>query len=145
MRLVIAGKGPLDGALREEVRGLGISDRVVLTGPLASSEIASWMRRAEMLCMTSRNEGLPNVILEAQACGLPVLATDVGGIRELVDESWKGSLVPLDDGEAWVEAATRMLDNPADRHRIAAVGQKRTWKAAADEVARVLELATKDL
>lgn len=141
LRLVIAGKGPLEGAVRQEALSLGVGDRVLLTGPLASPEIAAWMRRAEMLCMTSRNEGLPNVILEAQACGLPVLATDVGGIRELVDESWKGALVPLDDGEAWVGAAPRMLDKPADRQGIAEVGQTRTWKAAADAVARILEAA----
>jgi glycosyltransferase involved in cell wall biosynthesis len=141
LRLVIAGKGPLDAAVREEARLLGVSDRVVLTGPLASPEIAAWMRRAELLCMTSRNEGLPNVILEAQASGLPVLATDVGGIRELVDEPWKGTLAPLDGGEAWVQAAMRMLEEPAERHRIAALGQTRTWKAAADEVTKVLERA----
>ena len=101
--------------------------------------VARWMRAADLLCMTSRNVGLPNVILEAQACGLPVLSTAVGGLHEVVDEPWKGTLTPMNDMPAWETAARHLIENPLDRERIAALGSIRTWDATAAAYQRVIE------
>ena len=138
LRLVMIGKGPLETAVDEHILAAGLQDRIQRTGPLLADSVARWMRAADLLCMTSRNEGLPNVILEAQACGLPVLSTAVGGLHEVVDEPWKGSLTPLNDLSAWEAAACRLIEQPLDRQRIAALGSTRTWTATAEAYHRVI-------
>jgi len=139
LRLVMVGKGPLENAVDQRLAALGLGDRVQRTGPLLAGDVARWMRAADLLCMTSRNEGLPNVILEAQACGLPVLATAVGGLHEVVDEPWKGRLIPLDDPTGWQDAACRLIEEPLDRPRIAQLGLTRTWAATAEAYRQVIE------
>ena len=139
LRLVVVGKGPLEPSMQSEIARLGLVSQVTLTGPQDAAAVGRWMRRAEMLCMTSRNEGLPNVVLEAQACGLPVVATDVGGIHECVNADWNGALVPLDDGPAWIAAVERFLNVPADHQRIATVGSARHWAATAQRYREVIE------
>lgn len=125
--LALAGRGPLRESLGTTAGELGISSRVRFLGPQDAAQIGTWMRAADLFCMTSRNEGLPNVILESQACGLPVVATDVGGIHEVVDEAWKGRLVPLDDLDAWVTAALGCLSQPTERGRLSQLGMARAW------------------
>lgn len=139
LRLVMIGKGPLEAAVDEQIRASGLHDRIQRTGPLLADGVARWMRAADLLCMTSRNEGLPNVILEAQACGLPVLSTAVGGLHEIVDEPWKGTLTPLNDAPAWESAARQLIEQPLDRARIATLGTTRTWQATAEAYRHVIE------
>jgi glycosyltransferase involved in cell wall biosynthesis len=133
------GKGPLEPTVDEQIRAAGLQHQIQRTGPLLADGVARWMRAADLLCMTSRNEGLPNVILEAQACGLPVLSTAVGGLHEVVDEPWKGTLTPLNDLPAWETAARHLIENPLDRERIAALGSTRTWDATAAAYQRVID------
>lgn len=91
--LVMIGAGPLEGALKRQAQDLGMATRVRFLGSQPSDAIARWMNAANLLCLTSHNEGLPNVVIEAMASGLPVVATDVGGIHELVDRPERGRLV----------------------------------------------------
>lgn len=139
LRLVMIGKGPLEPAVDAQILAAGLQHQIQRTGPLLADGVARWMRAADLLCMTSRNEGLPNVILEAQACGLPVLSTAVGGLHEVVDEPWKGTLTPLNDLPAWESAARHLIENPLDRERIAALGCTRTWAATAAAYQQVIE------
>jgi glycosyltransferase involved in cell wall biosynthesis len=88
------------------------------------------MNAADVLCLTSHNEGLPNVVLEAQASGLPVVATDVGGIAEVIDADWKGTLCKSRDPNH-LALALRNAASKADRHRIAAHGAQRKWENVA--------------
>jgi glycosyltransferase involved in cell wall biosynthesis len=103
-RLVIIGDGPLRGALERQARGLG--DRVRFLGALPSDEIANWMRRASVLAAPSVTapdgdaEGLPNVVVEAAASGLPVVGTMHSGIPEAIEDAVTGFLVPEGDAEA---------------------------------------------
>ncbi len=103
-RLVIIGDGPLRGALEREARELG--DRVRFLGALPSEEIANWMRRASVLAAPSVTapdgdaEGLPNVVVEAAASGLPVVGTMHSGIPEAIEDAVTGFLVPEGDAEA---------------------------------------------
>jgi glycosyltransferase involved in cell wall biosynthesis len=69
------------------------------------------------------------------------VATDVGGIHEVVDEAWKGRLTPLDDMPAWIEAVLAMLHNLPSRASLAEIGMARTWQATALTYERVLEAA----
>jgi len=126
-RLALAGRGPMRAALEKCAAELGIAGRVRFLGPQDAAQIGQWMRAADLFCMTSRNEGLPNVILESQACGLPVVSTRVGGIHEVVDEVWKGALTPPGDLDAWVDAALQRLRQPAGRARLSELGMARAW------------------
>ena len=138
-RLVIAGKGPLRSDLEAQAATLGIANRVEFLGPQLAPQIAEQMRRADVLCMSSLNEGLPNVVIEAMASGLPVIATDVGGIHELIDAPWKGQLVPSGDEAALASALNRSLTEPADHDRIATYGQTLSWQRTAEAYEALLK------
>jgi colanic acid/amylovoran biosynthesis glycosyltransferase len=110
-RLVISGDGPLRGALERQARELG--DRVRFLGTLPSDEVANWMRRASVLAAPSVTaadgdaEGLPNVVVEAAASGLPVVGTLHSGIPEAIEDGATGFLVPEGDAGA---LAARLAD-----------------------------------
>jgi colanic acid/amylovoran biosynthesis glycosyltransferase len=109
--LAIIGDGPLRGALERQARELG--DRVRFLGALRSEEVANWMRRASVLAAPSMTaadgdaEGLPNVVVEAAASGLPVVGTHHSGIPEVIQEGISGFLVPENDAGA---LAARLSD-----------------------------------
>lgn len=141
LRLVLVGKGPLRSAIENEATRLGIYDRIHLTGPQDSAQVARWMQASDLFVMTSRNEGLPNVILEAQAVGLPIVATNVGDISELLPSHEFGTTCPAQDAGAWIQTTAQFLRNPAERTNIAKTGQERTWGAATKRYADLLKAA----
>ena len=124
--LLMAGKGPLQDEVRALAGSLGLHDHIRLTGPLNSEQIARHMAASDLLCLSSRNEGLPNVILEALACGLPVLSTNVGGISEMVTCA-RGTLVPEGDETAFAKA----FSESRQRGRLADDGSDFSWDGAA--------------
>lgn len=140
-RLALAGRGPLRSALERQAAELGLAERVRFLGPLDAKAVAEWMRAADLLVMTSRNEGLPNVVLEAQACGLPVVSTRVGGIHEVVDEAWKGELTEPGDLSAWSKAVLERLKRPAERPRLVELGMARSWPHVAATYEEALKRA----
>jgi glycosyltransferase involved in cell wall biosynthesis len=109
--LAIIGDGPLRGALERQARELG--DRVRFLGALPPDEVAQWMRRASVLAAPSLiaadgdAEGLPNVVVEAAASGLPVVGTTHSGIPEAIEDGKSGFLVPERDAES---LAMRLAD-----------------------------------
>jgi teichuronic acid biosynthesis glycosyltransferase TuaC len=132
LRVTLIGEG---GAYRSVVEARaaagGIAERFLFLGLQPSGQVADWLRAADLFCLPSHSEGCPNVIVEAIACGRPVVATNVGGIPELVDESC-GILVPPHDSRALAEALERALATSWDPSRIAAhLG--RGWETVADE------------
>ena len=82
----------------------GLEDCVSLEHRLSQEEVYSRMRKASLLLMPSMEEGLPNVVVEAMALGLPVLSTDCGGVSELIDDGVEGWIVPIRNPEALAEA-----------------------------------------
>ena len=125
-RLVIAGDGELKDALKARA-----NERVSFVGRKPEREIAQLMRAADTLCVPSDNEGVPNVILEAFACGLRVTATRVGGIPEIVTEPQLGELVPKGDAMALSTALARSLAAPDRSSEIAAHASRYTWQRTA--------------
>lgn len=123
LRLVIVGCGPLRAALAQQVADAGISDQVLLAG--ARSDIADLMRTFSVFALPSIAEGMPVTLLEAMACGLPVVASRVGGIPELVLENNTGLLVPPADPQALAEALARYLQEPALAARHGGAGRAR--------------------
>jgi glycosyltransferase involved in cell wall biosynthesis len=107
-RLWILGEGPERSALEAQARALGILDHVELPGFVANPFV--WMRRARLLVQSSLFEGLPNALLEALACGTPVVALDEpGGTREIVDEATGAVCVPTGAPRALADAIERAL------------------------------------
>lgn len=110
-RLVILGDGPLELELREHSRRLGITADVHFAGFAARPE--TWMKHASLLAHTSRWEGFPNVLVEALACGLPVVSTNCPtGPEEILEAGRYGRLVPVGDPPALAGAISATLDRP---------------------------------
>jgi len=119
--LAIAGAGPLENALRAEARRLGIVSRVLWLGECD----ATVLRTFDVFALPSLYEGLPYVLLESMAAGLPVVSTRVGGVSLLVDDGVNGFTVPVNDTEAFGVALRRLLENPDLRHRMGAASRDR--------------------
>jgi glycosyltransferase involved in cell wall biosynthesis len=100
-----------------------------------------WMNFCDCLCLSSWSEGMPNVILEALASGLPVVATDVGACRDLLDDEPMARLVPPGDAPKMAEAIGDLLSRTVDRPALAARNGKRSW---ADQAQEVLALIGKE-
>lgn len=119
MRLAIIGDGPLRAALQQKAQDAGLGDAVWLPG--ARSDIAQLMRSFSVFAMSSLAEGTPVTLLEAMACGLPVVSTAVGGIPDLVQENVTGLLVANGDSAALADAlALYAADAALARHHGAA-------------------------
>ena len=111
LRLMIVGDGPLRKNLEAQVARLGLDAHVWFAG--ARNDIPAVMRAMDVFVLPSRAEGISNTILEAMASELPVVATDVGGARELVEDGGNGRLVRACDSEALANAFMYYLERPA--------------------------------
>ena len=117
LRLAIVGDGPLRERLAQKARDAGVSELVWFPG--ARNDIPELMRSFDVFALSSIAEGTPVTLLEAMACGVPVVATNVGGIPEVVQDGVNGALVPASNAQALAEALRRYVDDPA---RVAAHG-----------------------
>jgi len=115
LRFVIVGDGPLRASLAAQAVRLGIADRVVFAGERA--DVPELLRGASLFWLTSRWEGLPNVVLEALASGVPVVATDVGGTRELIRSGVDGFIVANEDHDGFVRHSRELLNDGGLRQR----------------------------
>ncbi len=122
-RVLIAGDGPLRGALEQQVSALDVGDSVSLLGHVGEVE---WLLAAlDVYVLCSRSEGMPNTVLEAMACGVPVVCTRVGGADELVVDEETGLLVPPAKPDLLAGAIGRLLGDEALRARMGAAGRTR--------------------
>jgi Glycosyltransferase len=112
VKLVLVGSGPLEPRLRGLAERLGVTDSVVFVGRRSHDQMPRLLAAADVFVLPSLNEGLPRVILEAMATGLPVVATSVGGVPELVVDGGTGLLVEPGDEEALADAVCRVLADP---------------------------------
>lgn len=142
LKLAIVGDGVFMPQLRELVASSGVGERVLLPGAMEPAQVADWMNAADLLCLPSHSEGYPNVLVEALACGTPVVATDVGGVREIVDET-NGILVPVRDPRALSEALEAGLRRDWTREILSA-RFGRSWTQVAQETLAVCEQAIAD-
>lgn len=139
--LVLVGGGPLEGELQYRAQRPGLAGRIVIAGRHDSAHVAKFMQASDVLCLPSSNEGVPNVILEAFACGLPVVASKVGGIPEVHTGGHLGLLAPPRDIEALAGALRGVLSKLPDRAAIRAHAETFTWERAADAYHEVLSRA----
>lgn len=122
-RLVLVGDGPLEYEARAQVTRLGLAEVTWMPG--ARSDVPQCLQALDVLCLPSLAEGISNAILEAMACGLPVLATDVGGNRELVAQDETGWLLPSGDREALAQLLLRCFEDPARTRAAGAAARAR--------------------
>lgn len=125
----IIGEGPLRQALEEEIRELKLQEIVLLYGALPHQAVISAYQQASLfvlpavLSQDGDRDGIPNVILEAEAMELPVVSTNHSGIPEVVDDGVNGFLVPPADEKALAEAIAKLLDDPALREEMGRQGR----------------------
>ena len=123
--LVYVGSGGDLEELKGQVTAHGLEQRVSFISPVAADGVAAWMNAATLLCLPSHMEGVPNVILEALSCDLPVIATNVGGIPEIAATDDRVTLVKLGDNGGLKEAlGERLLQPPQGIKR----GQFSSWQ-----------------
>jgi glycosyltransferase involved in cell wall biosynthesis len=130
-RLTLAGDGPQRSALEAAARRLGIADSVTFAGALGADEVSALLRRADVFCLPSFAEGVPVVLMEAMASRLPVVATAVMGVPELVRSGESGLLVPPGRAEPLAAALGELAADPELRERMGAAGRA-TVKAEFD-------------
>jgi len=121
-KLVVVGDGPDRGALQLLARELGVADRVQFAGLRA--DVDTLLRAADALVLSSRSEALPTVLLEAMATGLTVVATNVGGVSEIVEAERSGLLVAAEDVAALSSALTRLVADESLRTTMGARGRE---------------------
>ena len=126
IRLVIIGEGSRRAALCVLAAELGVAGRVLFAGH--RDDVANLMPAFDVFCLPSRNEGMPLVVLEAQACGVPVVATDVGAVRDAACPR-TARLVPPQNAEALAEAVTASLAAPASHSPRQFVEESFDWDA----------------
>jgi len=128
LKLMYAGPGALKDELLLQATQLGIKNKVTLLGSVNHSELPSLMQKATLLVLPSYNEGVPNVVLEAMACGTPVVATSVGGIPEVVNESLCGVIIKPKNNEAVAQGLTKALNTNWSPEKIKQHSLQFSWE-----------------
>lgn len=121
LKLIIVGDGPAKDDLITFAQKLGISEHVEFTGK--QLDIEEVLARTDIFVLPSYSEGLSIAVIEAMASGIPVIATSVGGIPELVTDRVSGILVPVYNAEAIAEAIVYLIENPRERQRMGENGK----------------------
>ena len=143
-RMVIGGTGPQLGAYKELAGALGIAAKVEFVGWLSRERILAEYAAADALVFPSRYEGMPNVVLEAMACGLPIVGTRIAGTEELVREGENGFLVAPDDAVGLSRAIAEVVENAARRAEMgvrsrAIIEGGWSWEKRAEELGAEVE------
>lgn len=136
--LVVIGDGEERSALEEEVSRRGVEDAITFVGRQTPEEVRSILRQADVFVMPSRSEGLPLALLEAMASGLPVVASHVGGIPEVLTRE-VGLLVPPEDPAALAQALTDVLQNPTRRVEMGHAARVRAQAFSSSRVTEAYE------
>jgi glycosyltransferase involved in cell wall biosynthesis len=132
---VVFGEGPLRPALVEQIVRLGLRERFVLAG--FRNDLSSWLPHLDLAVMSSTTEGLPVFLLEAFAAAVPMVATAVGGIPEVLQDGRSGYLIPSGDGAALARRISELLGAEAARQRMGRAAKERVQTAFSfEEMAR---------
>ena len=125
--LIIVGEGPQHGALQGQIDRLGLGDRVRLLGPRPHGELALYYGAADAMVLASSREGWANVLLEAMACGTPVVASRIPGNPEVVRAAEAGLIVDDNTAEGIAASVRALFANPPDRAATRAYAEKFGW------------------
>ena len=121
-RVAVVGDGPDERGLEEQIRRRGVADVVQLAG--FHADVWPVFEAADIVCMPSKSEGMPNVLLEAMATGCPVVATNVGGVPEAISSGENGLLVEPKDAAALASALASLIDDAPMAQRLARAARR---------------------
>lgn len=143
--LTIAGDGPERDQLERRTAKLGLGDRVEFTGPVGHSRLSDLYAAADVFCTSSFAEGLPTVLMEAMATGLPTVATRIMGVPELVEHGVTGLLVPPARADLLADALEQLASQPAERREMGEAGRRKVIEERdpRDSGRRLLDLVAK--
>ncbi len=138
-RLVIAGEGPEHKALQLLAVQLGVVSRVEFLGRVAQDLLATCYCAADILVLASSREGWPNVLLESMACGTPVVATNVGGVPEIITSNTAGRLMATRDAVGAVQSIQDLWRNMPSRKAVQARALSSSWQSTTVQQIRLFE------
>jgi teichuronic acid biosynthesis glycosyltransferase TuaC len=145
LRYLVVGGAGAEGdegeAHRHRAAELGVAGRVTFAGPRRREELPDWYNAADLFVLPSSLEGCPNVVVEALACGTPVVATPAGGIPQLLADPGTGIILPRRDGVAVAAGIAAALARPWDRARVSARASARSWHVVGREQAEEIRAA----
>ena len=144
-RCVMVGEGASRKSIERLRAQLELEGRVELAGVAEHDQVLGFLRRASIAVLTSDREGMPVSLMEAGACEVPVVATRVGGIPELIEHEVTGLLTPSGDAESFADSVERLLSDPQLRQRIGASARARIEESFSlrRQVDRMLEIWSK--
>lgn len=137
MQLVIIGGGGLLASLVQLAKDMNVTERVQFVGELPNDKLPLWFSAADIFCLASDKEGCPNVILEALSSGTPVIASDVGNVKEMLNAPEKGLIVPDNTTSAWSKAIHSGISTDWNRLEIALSLEGKGWEGVGRTVAHV--------
>jgi glycosyltransferase involved in cell wall biosynthesis len=145
--LLLVGEGPERGLLEQAVHEHGMTAAVTFAGYVPLRDLPAYYRSADVFALSSNFDNSPNVVLEAMACGLPVVCTDVGGVRAFVEEDAGGTMVPAGNAAMLAQGLSEWLqDRPrvtaAAVHNRRVVRERYSWRASARRLLDVYERVT---
>jgi glycosyltransferase involved in cell wall biosynthesis len=124
-RCVSVGDGPRRAELESLRTDLRLEPLVEFVGAAEEREVLRWWQRAALAVLTSESEGMPVCLMEAAACGVPAVATAVGGVPELIEEGVTGLLTPAGDMDAFAGAVRTLLQDPLRRAAMGSAARRR--------------------
>jgi teichuronic acid biosynthesis glycosyltransferase TuaC len=135
---LLIGTGEIESELKTSAQARQLDPFVRFIGNVPHTKVREWLSAGDVFCLPSLMEGMPNVVLEALACGLPIVASRVGGIPDIVNES-SGILVPPGNAKALASAVAKAMQHPWDRVKIAADSSGPDWSDVANMYAKVID------
>jgi glycosyltransferase involved in cell wall biosynthesis len=144
MKFLICGLGPLMSKLEAETRSYGLQNNIVFLGRVERKRLIEVYQNASIHIIPSIYEGLPTVLLEAMSCGLPVVATDIGGNRDVITSGFDGLLVPPMNPQKMAEMVVQLLGNESLRKQLGrnargTILNKFTWDKISDNYLTLYE------
>lgn len=138
-KLVYVGSGGMLSQLRELASKHGLTNRVLFYGSIDHSEIPALMRQSRCIVLPSYAEGVPNVLLESMSCGTPVVATNVGGIPEVVIEGETGYTCEPKSAEKFAQALRKALSKKWDKEVVVEHAKQFDWKKNKEQLLKMLK------
>lgn len=144
IKFILSGRGPFLNKLEENIRKTGLQKRIVFLGYVKRDKLIQVYQNATVHIVPSHYEGLPTVLLEAMSCGLPVVATDIGGNNEVISSGLNGFLVPSKSPESMAKIILKLLDDANLRERLGRAARRTienyyTWDKIADNILKCYE------
>ncbi len=132
-RLMVVGDGPDRKLLQRLAAELDLADAVHFAGVVPNTELARWYSAADVLLLCSSREGWPNVLLESLACGTPVVASDVGGVAEIVQCASAGRRVELRTAKAFADAVCALVASGVSRAAVRRYAEQFSWERTSQD------------